>query len=409
MMMKMMILLVTAIAGAVESKIQMMMSGKNSPAEEISLYVHVPFCNRKCDYCHFYVLPNQERYKDILLKGLELEIERVKPNVNNQTCVSIYFGGGTPSLFGPNRVQQVLKLIKNTGIIFSPQIEVTLEANPDEFSPELAFEYAAAGINRLSIGVQSFNNQLLPLLSRQHSAEQAIKAVQYGIQAGISNISIDLMYDLPHQTLMQWQESLEIAASLPITHLSLYNLTIEPHTVFFKKQDLIRKQLPEEKVSTTMYQRAIEVFAAHGLQQYEISAFARNQHISKHNIGYWTGRNFWGLGPSAFSYWQGKRFRNVANLYRYQQSLAAGVSPIDFEEKLPPEESLKELLVIQLRLMEGVHLKKFQAKYGLLPSETQITIQKLIETDFLHYPSPLQLCLTTKGRLFYDSVASELI
>lgn len=376
-------------------------------APPVSLYFHIPFCSRKCDYCHFYVLPDKESYKTQLMEGLELEWGRWVPHLKNQKIRSIYFGGGTPTLLGPDRIQTVLSWVKNLGNELK-ELEITIEANPEEITHNLMNSYAKAGINRASVGIQSLDDKLLRRLSRQHSAEKAIQAVWAIQEAGIENISIDLMYDLPLQTIENWKETLHQVKKLPITHLSLYNLTIEPHTVFFKKQEKLKKLLPNEELSLQMYEMALDKLREVNLEQYEISAFCKNGAYSKHNVGYWIGRPFLGLGPSAFSFWDRKRFRNVANLNKYCQELSEGNSPIDFEEKLAANASLRELLAIHLRLSEGVNLHDFEQRHGRVDLELQGTLNTL-EKQSLLYRNNECLFLTPKGVLFYDTVASEII
>lgn len=373
----------------------------------ISLYFHIPFCTRKCDYCHFFVLPDQELNKERLLKGFIQEWQSWLPHIKNKPIVSIYFGGGTPSLFGPERISTLLNLIYKEATV-SSDAEITLEANPDLLTFEKLVEYRLAGINRLSIGIQSLSDLLLKEIGRLHDAAAAIRSVELAAKAGYQHLSIDLMYDLPNQTLEIWKETLLQAVELPITHLSLYNLTIEPHTVFFKKQKLLKPLLPNEEISLEMYKMAHEILENNGLSAYEISAFARQGDISRHNIGYWTGRPFLGLGPSAFSYWEGKRFRNVANLNKYCQALDKGESPIDFEEKLGTAAHLRELLAIEIRLKRGLRLEDFERRHGRLEDVTYQSIDKLIQQGWVKEEAGL-LTLTESGVLFYDSVATELV
>lgn len=375
---------------------------------EISLYIHVPFCTRKCDYCHFFVLPNKPFLQQQFIESLEKEFEARKSLLQGKEIVSIYFGGGTPALIGAAAVQQILNWVQKSPASISSDAEITLEANPENVSLALMKDFQAAGINRVSIGVQTLNNTLLKALGRTHGATQALESVQATFQAGIENISIDLMYDLPGQTLDAWEHTLAEAAALPISHLSLYNLTIEPHTVFFKQLNKLKPLLPDEDTSLRMYQRAINFLEYSGLCQYEISAFARHGRISRHNIGYWTARPFLGLGPSAFSYWEGRRFRNICSLSKYAKLLSEGIIPVDFEEELSPDAKNKELLAIHLRLKEGVNLANFEAQHGPLSKETQTAIAKLNELGFITIKQNL-LLLTSRGVLFYDTVAEELI
>lgn len=383
------------------------MIGKEDSSNDISLYFHIPFCKRKCDYCHFYVIPEQEKAKEQLLEGFILELSLLGPLLKNKRVATVYFGGGTPSLFGPSRIEQMIRLIGNS-LILLPSAEITLEANPENITLELMQAYAQAGINRVSIGIQTLDPLLLNLLGRLHNPETALQAIHTTYLAGISNISIDLMYDLPKQTLSHWENTLKQVQSLPLKHLSLYNLTIEPHTLFFKKQEQLRPLLPDEEVSLAMYQTAIEKLEAIGLKQYEISAFARPGFESKHNTGYWIGRPFLGLGPSAFSYWQGKRFRNIANLSRYHQMLLLGKLPVDFEEELDPEARRRELFVIQLRLRQGIAIEEFAKEQGKIDGTMRKMLSHLIEEGFLSEIEG-RIQLTERGILFYDTVASTLI
>lgn len=387
----------------------MLMSGELRKKSIISLYVHVPFCTRKCDYCHFYVLPDRQPLKITLMEGLRLEWERFKPLLTDKRIVTLYFGGGTPYLLGAAAMAEIMSWISSFSTAEENFArEVTLEANPENIETTSLRAYRAAGVNRLSIGLQSLDDHQLATLSRRHSAEKGIKAVEMAFEAGFENISVDLMYDLPGQTLTSWQRTVERAASLPISHLSLYNLTIEPHTVFFKYRETLQTQLPDDEVSKAMYETACFHFETAKLHQYEISAFAKNGFISQHNSGYWTGRPFLGFGPSAFSYWEGRRFRNVANLSKYVQSLRSQNSPIDFSEELSPEASQRELLAIALRLLAGVDLEAFERQHGVLSPACRAILVQLESHGYLH--SELnRYRLTRNGILFYDTVATELV
>ncbi len=341
------------------------------------------------------------------MSSLLLEWGMRLPFMHNKEIATIYFGGGTPALFGPERIKALLELIcRDVKVV--PNAEITLEANPENISLGEIKAYQQAGINRVSIGIQSLDDSLLKTLGRQHQARKAIEAVHLVSEAGVKNISIDLMYDLPDQQQQHWENTLQQVSLLPLTHLSLYNLTIEPQTVFFKMKEHLTQRLPTDEISLQMYERAVEFLQGIGLIQYEISAFCRPPHSSKHNTGYWTGRPFLGLGPSAFSYWQGSRFRNIANLNKYDQMLKEGVFPIDFSEILDPEAQIRELLTIQLRLIDGVDLSEFENVRGRIPLETYNVIDKLMQEGLLEKIGS-RLKLTRRGILCYDHVAGELI
>ena len=361
--------------------------------QDYSLYIHIPFCKKKCPYCHFYVLPENVKHKHLLLESLEKEWALYKHQLEDKKLTSIYLGGGTPSLLQGEEIFNLLSLFP------IDDQEVTLEANPDGLNLEKLNAFKQAGINRLSIGVQSFSPSLLLPIQRQHSAEEAIQSIYWAKQAGFDNISIDLMYDLPKQTLKDWKESLEQATQLPITHLSLYNLVIEEHTVFYKYREQINREQASEKESSQMYLMAREHFKSKGWEQYELSAFCQDSYRSCHNSGYWTARPFIGLGPSAYSFWKGRRYRNTPRLHLYAKHIQSGHLPLDDEDSLSHEERLRELLCIHLRLIEGVPLDK-------VPPFNEIS--PLIEEGFLEKKKG-NLCLTERGLLFYDTVAATLI
>lgn len=355
------------------------------------------------------MLPDKEPLKVQLLESLRSEWELRLPLLKGKKIVSIYFGGGTPYLFGPKAIETIIAWVaKDLGANLE-DIEITLEANPENIESSSMRAYSEIGINRISIGIQSLDKALLHQLGRLHSAEKAVESVNIAYNANITNISVDLMYDLPGQTFDSWITTLNEAVKLPITHLSLYNLTIEPHTVFFKHRETLLKMLPKEEVSTAMYKAAQEILSGARLHQYEISAFAKGGNISRHNSGYWTGRSFLGFGPSAFGYWQKRRMRNVANLSKYSKQLKAGLSPVDYEEELSLDAAQRELLVINLRLIEGVDLREFEKQNGCFDKKFAKEVESLFEQGLLTKGKEGKICMTDKGILFYDTIASELI
>lgn len=340
------------------------------------------------------MIPDQDRFKDVYMRALRREWELRSPRLPPGAPLSIYFGGGTPALMSPAAIQTILSWISPPA-----SCEITLEANPENVTLDKMRAFYTCGINRISLGVQALDDPLLATLTRSHGAQRAVDAVEATASAGFQNISIDLMYDLPGQTLDQWRQTLGWAVQLPITHLSLYNLTIEPHTAFYKKRASLQQPPPD--TSLAMLNEAVEVLEQAGLARYEISAFARGNCISRHNSGYWTGRPFLGFGPSAFSYWEGSRFRNVAHLNKYAKALEAGEDPADFKETLPPIEQLKEHLAIGLRLLGGVTLHA-------CPEPIQKTLSVLIQEGFLE-KTETALRLTPRGLLFHDTVAEEIM
>ncbi len=375
---------------------------------DVSLYFHIPFCSKKCPYCHFFVLPNDERLKSPFIDALLKEWELRLPQLRGKRVVSIYFGGGTPTKLTPHHYRSILERITHSDVEISSDCEITLEANPEDVTSLLMEQYREVGINRVSLGVQSLYDQDLVLLGRTHNANRAVEAVQMIHRAKITNISIDLMFELPKQTFESWRATLQTLSHLPITHLSLYNLTFEERTIFFKQQKQLLPLLPPEEIRLEMLQIAVQSLESIGLSRYEISAFARPGMDSRHNTGYWTGRPFLGFGPSAFSDWEGARFSNVAHFDRYLKALNEGHFPVDFEERLAYPRNLQERLAVGLRLFKGVDLHQLTTMYGPIPLAVEQSFQQLIEKGWIEKEGG-RVRLTPSGQLFHDSVASELI
>lgn len=349
-----------------------------------SLYFHIPFCLRKCDYCHFFVVPNHERYHQPLMSALQKQWKLRTHLLDQHAPCSIYLGGGTPSLLSTEDVSTLLSWIQP-----STDVEITLEVNPEGVTSNRVKEWMDLGINRLSFGVQSFDDPLLHHLSRRHTAKEAIQSIEAAYHGGCRNISIDLMYDIHGQSLASWQSTLDQATQLPITHLSLYNLTIEPHTVFYKYRD----RLPhiDPSLSLDQLQTAVSVLEQAGLHRYEISAFGRP---SQHNIGYWSLRPFLGYGPSAWSDWNGSRFQNTPSFWKFIREIEQGRDSIHEQETLSPSARERERVAIGLRLFSGI--------------ATDLDLSSLVHQGLLiqhgtHYR------LSEQGKLLYDEVASYII
>jgi oxygen-independent coproporphyrinogen III oxidase len=354
------------------------------------------------------VLPDKAGLKAAFLPALLQEFQMRLPQLKGKKIVSIYFGGGTPTKLPPEDYQRLLKAILGSELDIAPDCEITLEANPEDVTLSLMRQFRFLGINRVSLGIQSLIDADLEILGRACSVSRSVQAVHHVDKAGIANLSIDLMYELPRQTLKSWERCLQQISLLPVSHLSLYNLTFEPNTIFFKKKEQLLSQLPLDEERVEMLERAVESLEFMGLKRYEISAFAREGRESRHNVGYWTGRPFLGFGPSAFSYWEGTRFSNCAHFNHYLSFLKQNRFPVDFEEKLDFPHNIQELLALHLRLSKGVDLSRFSRDYGALPSALLNSLHILLQRGWLCQQADV-LSLTPSGQLFYDSVAAEII
>jgi oxygen-independent coproporphyrinogen-3 oxidase len=366
---------------------------------KISIYIHIPFCEKKCPYCQFYnVYPNNELVIDFQ-KALLKEIFLKKSLFENKEIISIYFGGGTPSLLDEEFFFEILKHFKIT-----KKTEITIETNPENATLKKFKNLKKIGINRVSIGVQSFDDNLLKILNRNHSSKDAIKAIK-NIQSSIDNISIDLMYDIPNQSIFSFEKTLCTIEKLNIKHISLYNLTFEENTLFFKNKEKYLPLIPEEKESLKMLNKATSYLKKNNFLRYEISAFCKKNYRSIHNIGYWTQREFIGFGPSSFSYIFKKREKNISNIKTYIKNIFENKSIIDFAETLSYPKNVKELLLINLRLIEGVDLNFFEKNNQKLPLDT---IRYLDNSIFIS-KNKNRYKLSKKGLIFYDTLASEII
>jgi len=375
---------------------------------DISLYFHIPFCRKKCPYCHFFVIRDDLEKQKILLRALINEISQKEDLLKDKKIISIYFGGGTPFLFQTEFLKEVVEKIHATKVSFSSDVEISIEANPEDVSIEKIKHLKEIGFNRISIGVQSLDDMLLKLLGRSHGKATILEALNSIYKGGIENISIDLMYDVPNQTICSWQNTLIQLERLPISHISLYNLTIEPNTAFYRKKDMLIKMRPSGDISKEMLIRAVDSFEKLGFRRYEISAFAKNNKYSKHNVGYWLNRPCIGYGPSAFSYHNNERVQNYCNFAKYVNAILEEKSPVGFVDKISEKEKVKEAFIISLRLTQGVDVALFEKRYGELPSDAKEAVKRLYKEGYLQ-KSKENISLTKKGLLFYDSVASEII
>lgn len=376
---------------------------------EFSLYFHFPFCKRICPYCHFYVqkAPSErENWQEHFIQQLLADWNYHKSRFQHKKLSSLYLGGGTPSLFSAKHLKPVLETVLSD--FNHPQsIEITLEANPESITQEAIEDYKRIGINRLSLGVQSLEDSELLRLGRGHQHSKAEHAIEL-VKQHFENYSLDLMMETPGQTLDSWQRTLDKIALINPPHLSLYNLVIEPGTAYAKIEKRLRKEMADVETATLMLTRACQSFELAGLKRYEISAFARPGFESVHNSGYWRGREFLGLGPSAFSFFDSKRLQKHSNLEKWQQAVEKhhpGWELID-----DPSEAVRqaELLAVHLRLLCGVDLESFQNRWGPLNQELSISLKALIEMGWLKQEGA-HLSTTDEGRLFYDRLASELM
>lgn len=321
------------------------------------IYIHVPFCVSRCGYCDFYKVTNfdhKEGYVDALLRELELR----RFFLEDAIVETIYFGGGTPSTLSLNQIELILKAITQF-FVLSDLVEITVECNPDDITAEYLLGLKNLGVNRLSIGIQSFDDEMLRFMQRRHNSMQSFKAIDLAKKVGFDNISIDLIYGLPNISNAAWIKNVKMALELQISHLSAYHLTIEKGTAFEKLlQNGVITEVEEEN-SVLQFDILLDLAAKAGFEQYEISNFCKDGRYSQHNSNYWFGVPYLGLGPSAHSYNGKSRFWNVSDLSKYLLSLSRSVLPLQ-EELLTDIDKFNETLMIGLRTKWGVNINHFQ-------------------------------------------------
>lgn len=336
--------------------------------QTVSLYLHIPFCHTRCHYCDFNtyagILPLREPYVRALLTEITLagEIARL-PDGSPRRARTIFFGGGTPSLL---TVEQITRLLEQCRQSFAldEDIEISLEANPGTLNGEQIQGLRAAGVNRLSLGSQSFDASLLNTLGRIHSPEEIIQAVHFARQAHFSSINLDFMFGLPGQSMLHWRETLDQAVKLRPEHLSLYSLIIEEGTPFFTWVHEGRITPGDEDLCADMYEYAEERLRAEGYENYEISNWALPGHQCRHNLTYWWNLPYIGMGAGAHSFFGGKRFSDVLNPQEYIRLLKAGQLPTAESEEVTRQQEMSETAFLSLRTAMGLHLPTFTERFG---------------------------------------------
>ncbi len=325
------------------------------------LYIHIPFCRSKCPYCNFFSLASEKArqgYVDLLVS----EARTMAASVRMGPFETLYLGGGTPSLLPPAEIARLVDSLQEI-FRFVPGFECTLEANPDDIHPEVLYAWNACGVNRLSIGVQSFDRDALIFLGRMHGPEKAIQSVEMARRQGFGNITIDLIYGIPGLSTAAWQKSLSIAFSLHPEHLSAYALTLEPHTIYQHQVDKREKAAPPDDLAVGHYHMLRQMADGAGYVHYEISNFCKPGWISKHNSAYWQSRPYLGLGASAHSFDGRRRWWNPSSVREYSELVLSGL-PDRPSETLTLIQHYNEYLMTALRTNEGVSLKHLQERFG---------------------------------------------
>ncbi|KOS67977.1 coproporphyrinogen III oxidase [Lysinibacillus contaminans] len=374
------------------------------------IYIHIPFCHQICNYCDFnkFYFKNQpvDEYIEALGKEMALTVDK-HPESFTQ-IETIFLGGGTPTALSPEQLTRLLTLIR-TYIPMDGVTEFTSEANPDELSEAKMRALFDGGVNRLSMGVQSFDQDLLKKIGRTHSNAHVYETIALAKKVGFRNISIDLMYGLPGQSMEQWRDSLEKAFALELPHFSAYSLIVEPKTIFYNQHAKGKLKLPTEDLEAEMYDVLMQEMEAHGLHQYEISNFAYEGFSSVHNKIYWENDEYAGFGAGAHGYLNGVRYSNHGPLKKYMDTLEIGELPIIYEHEVTDAEKREEQMFLGLRKTDGVSHILYEGKFGeSMHVRYGQVIEKLVAEGLLEHDEN-GIRLTRKGRFVGNEVFQEFL
>jgi oxygen-independent coproporphyrinogen III oxidase len=371
------------------------------------LYVHIPFCDHKCIYCDFYSIITTGDINNFLNSVKKESDYYAQIYSGGREFSSIFFGGGTPSLMKPEYLHQII-LSLNKNFTISADAEITIETNPGTVDSHKLAEFREAGINRISIGIQSFDEDDLKFLTRIHNSNTAVETVHNAKSAGFNNISIDLIFNLPGQTKEKWMENLRKAVSLPIDHISAYSLILERGTILNKMVLDGKVKIEDEDFDAELYELTIDFLSGSGFQQYEISNYSKPGFECVHNNSYWSGNDYIGFGPSAHSFAQGKRWWNFSSLKRYISEVDLKSNAVAGFENLSKPQLFSEFIMLSLR-SKGIDLKKLERLYGdeWLKNNFEM-LSELKKNNFILYDDNF-ISLTKKGYAVCDEIAARLV
>ena len=373
----------------------------------LGIYVHVPFCRSKCQYCDFYSLTcKDDKSIETYIRAICDHIKESGPLTPGYKVDTIYFGGGTPSFLGADALATILTTIRRVFDV-DPNAEITLEANPDSLSDQLLRRVRAEGFNRISLGVQTDDDELLKKLGRPHDYAQVVSAVQRIRKAGFKNLSLDLMYGLPGQTLLNWKDTLERVITLNPDHISCYALKVEENTPLYACKDILN--IADDDVQAEMYLAGVEILRSHGFRQYEISNFARKGLYSRHNMKYWSGGEYLGFGPAASSDFGGRRFTIIRDLQGYVNGIKTGGAILDEVDEVPLRERAGEYLMLRLRTITGINRYEYEHKFLLPFDEIEAALERSRTMGYAMRSEEGRWRLTPRGYLISNDIITDLL
>ena len=372
--------------------------------KEISLYIHIPFCKQRCFYCDFPTFAGKERFREEYIDAL---IKEIKEKCSDYLIKTIFIGGGTPSYLEENELEKLLMAVSKLNLL--DKLEYSMECNPGTVNENKLKIMKKYGINRISFGLQSCNDNLLKKIGRIHTLEEFLENYNLARKVGFDNINVDLMYGLPNLTIKDWKKTLEKICELKPEHISAYSLIIEEGTVFYKLYEKDKLELPSEDEERIMDKITKDILKANGYHQYEISNFALDGKECEHNKVYWSLEEYIGVGSASSSYMDGYRFANTSNINDYIEKISNNVSVVIDKYENSIEDEMEEFVFMGLRMVSGIDLLKFEKKFGVdINSIYKEIIEKNIK-DGLLVVQKNKMFLTAKGMELSNSVMSDFI
>jgi oxygen-independent coproporphyrinogen-3 oxidase len=376
------------------------------PSFPFGLYLHIPFCRQRCDFCAFYLEIYHESRAETFVRSLmrEIGLSAQQHVVTGRPIQSVYFGGGTPTTLAAAQLTAILSEVRKHFTLTS-DCEITVEAHPSTISEQDLVQLYQSGVTRMSFGAESMEDGDLARIGRPGAVSETVTAVSQAKAAGFTNINLDLMYGLPDQSLASWKRTMAHCLTLEPTHLSAYALTVEEETRLASNIQRRQSPAPDEGLQIAMDEATQRMLGDAGYERYEVSNYAKPGYACRHNLLYWTNGEYLGFGPSAQSYLDGTRFGNVADLAVYNTSLAASCLPIEDRTRLSEEEQLRDTVIFGLRLIRGIpsqHLHQHAANYGHATITAELLAQQMIEED------GERSRLTARGLLQADTIAGQL-
>jgi len=369
-----------------------------------AIYFHIPFCKQACHYCNFH-FSTSLKYKAEMLEALTSEVFLRTDELPKEPLKSIYFGGGTPSMLSPTEIETLLNSV-STHFSLDSNVEITLEMNPDDYAPNYLKDIKSAGVNRLSLGVQSFFDEELKLMNRAHTAQEAY-LIMDEVSRNFDNYSMDLIYGMPYSSVASWMKNIEIALGFTPPHISSYALTVEPKTVLENQVKKAKVELLDEEIVLTQFNVLVEQLTQKGFEHYEVSNFGQEGFHSVNNSSYWQGKPYLGIGPSAHSFYDNQRSWNINNNKKYLEGITQGSLSIE-RERLTLIDQYNEFIMTGLRTSKGVALNDIQARFGVrFAGLFEQQLEKHLLQQNLFWDGDT-VKVTQKARFLVDGIASDL-